>query len=59
MSNADIDAQANMITKKLKISDLQDPDKLNKFLARFSALYDVNNSDITQTNPAIAILGGG
>ena len=59
MSNADIDVQANMITKKLKISDLQDPDKLNKFLARFSALYDVNNSDITQTNPAIAILGGG
>ncbi|AGK58790.1 hypothetical protein HYPDE_35593 [Hyphomicrobium denitrificans 1NES1] len=59
MSNADIDVQANMITKKLKISDLQDPDKLNKFLARFSALYDVNNTDITQTNPAIAILGGG
>lgn len=59
MSNADIDVQANMITKKLKISDLQDSDKLNKFLARFSALYDVNNSDITQTNPAIAILGGG
>jgi hypothetical protein len=58
MSNADIDAQANMITKKLKIADLQDPDKLNKFLARFSALYDVNNTDITQTNPAIAILGG-
>jgi hypothetical protein len=59
MSNADIDVQANMITKKLNISDLQDPDKLNKFLAQFSALYDINNSDITQTNPAIAILGGG
>lgn len=58
MSNADIEVQANAITKKLKISDLQDPDKLKKFLARFSALYDVNNSDITQTNPAITILGG-
>jgi len=59
MSNADIDVQAKMITDKLNLSDLQDPDKLNKFLARFSALYDVNNSDVTQTNPAIAILGGG
>jgi len=56
MSNADIDVQANAITKRLKISDLQDPDKLKKFLAQFSALYDVNNSDITQTNPAITIL---
>jgi hypothetical protein len=56
MSNADIDVQAAMITKKLEISDLQDPDKLNKFLARFAALYDINNSDITQTNPAITIL---
>lgn len=57
MSNADIDQQANMITKKLDLADLQDPDKLKKFLARFSALYDINNTDITQTNPAIAILG--
>ena len=56
MSDADIDVQANMITKKLKIADLQDPNKLNKFLARFSAMYDINNSDITQTNPAITIL---
>jgi hypothetical protein len=57
MSNADIDQQANMITKKLDLADLQDPDKLKKFLARFSALYDINHTDITQTNPAIAILG--
>jgi hypothetical protein len=57
MSNADIEQQAKMITDKLNLSDLKDPDKLNKFLARFSALYDVNNSDVTQTNPALAILG--
>lgn len=59
MSNADIDVQAKMITQKLDLSDFQDPDKLTKFLARFSALYDVANSDITQTNPALLILGGG
>jgi hypothetical protein len=45
MSNADIDLQANMITKKLDLADLQDPKKLEKFIARFSALYDLNNSD--------------
>lgn len=59
MSNADIDVQAKMITQKLDISDLQDPDKLKKFIARFSALYDVANSDVTQTNPALLILGNG
>jgi hypothetical protein len=46
-----------MITDKLDLDDLKDPDKLNKFLARFSALYDINNSDVTTTNPALAILG--
>ncbi|MBA2125460.1 hypothetical protein DLM45_04375 [Hyphomicrobium methylovorum] len=44
MSNADIDLQANMITKKLKIADLQDPKKLEAFISRFAALYDLNNS---------------
>lgn len=44
MSNADIDVQASMITKKLNLDDLKDPKKLEKFLAQFSALYDVNNS---------------
>ena len=45
MSNADIDVQANMISKKLNLKDLRDPKKLQKFIAQFSALYDLNNSD--------------
>ena len=49
MSNADIDTQASMITKKLNLADLQDPTKLNKLISQFSALYDVNNSDASQT----------
>lgn len=44
MSNADIDVQANMITKKLDLKDLQDPKKLQKFIAQFAALYDLNNN---------------
>lgn len=58
MSQADIDTQAAMITKKLNLADLQDPTKLNKLIAQFSALYDVNNSDLSQTSPVVQILQG-
>lgn len=54
MSLADIDLQANMITKKLNIDDLSDPKKLEKFLAKFSALYDVNNASST-TSPILQL----
>lgn len=53
MSNADIDLQANMITKKLKIADLQDPKKLEAFISRFAALYDLNNA--TTDMPSLLI----
>ncbi len=56
MSQANIDTQAAMITKKLNLADLQDPTKLNKLIARFAALYDVTNSDGSQTSPVVQIL---
>ena len=34
-SNADIDSQARTITSKLKLTDLQDPAKVDKLVARF------------------------
>ena len=37
---ADIDKQAKLIDAKLKVSDLQDPQKLDRFLQRFASLYD-------------------
>ncbi len=58
MSNTDIDTQAAMITKKLNLADLQDPTKLNKLIAQFSALYDVNNSNAASTSPVLQILNG-
>lgn len=39
-----IDTQANMLTSQLKLSDLQDPAKLQKFIERFCAQYDANNN---------------
>ncbi|OLP54496.1 hypothetical protein BJF92_03560 [Rhizobium rhizosphaerae] len=56
MQAADIDIQKAYIDKVLKIKDLRDPDKLNKFLTRFTALYDAaNNTDVA---PAALLLGG-
>lgn len=59
MSQADIDVQGAMITKRLDLADLKDPEKVGKFLARFSALYDVANGTSSTASAASIILGGG
>jgi hypothetical protein len=53
-----IDTQARLLSSRLKVSDFQDPAKLQKFIARFAAMYDLNNSDATggSNNYANAIL---
>jgi hypothetical protein len=38
-----IDRQAEMITQKLDIADLKVPTKLDKFLERFTALWEIEN----------------
>ena len=42
-SALDIDKQAAAITERLDIEDLSDPEKLDKFLNRFSTLWDISN----------------
>ena len=59
MSQAEIETQEAMIEKKLDVKDLQDPAKLEKFLARFSALYDIENGGISAASPGAIILGAG
>lgn len=39
-----IDQQAKVVDKFMKIKDLSDPAKVAKLLSRFSAMYDVRNS---------------
>jgi hypothetical protein len=53
MSNADIEQQAKMITDRLDISDLKDPDKLKKLIDRFTVMYDVTEN--TQTDPILSL----
>lgn len=54
-SNANIDTQANQITSKLKLADLKNPQKLDKLIARFAALYDVQNN--TTSSPELQLFG--
>lgn len=42
MSNASIETQAAAITKKLNLDDLKDSKKLDKFVNRFMAMYDIS-----------------
>jgi hypothetical protein len=55
MSTMDIDKQKSLVDKYLKLEDLQDPDKLKKFLSRFTAMYDLSN-DTTQ-DPVLSLFG--
>jgi hypothetical protein len=54
ISNADVDAQADMIERYLDLEDLQDPEAVAKMIVKFSVLYDADNA--STTDPALAVL---
>ncbi|MFT4181889.1 MAG: DUF1217 domain-containing protein, partial [Rhizobium sp.] len=56
MSSMDVDSQAKLLNKVIDITDLQDPDKVNKLLQRFSAMYDLTNNTSSSSSPALSIL---
>ena len=49
-SSQNIDSQAALLQKKLKIPDLRDPAKVKTLVARFAALYDLANPSTAQSN---------
>lgn len=53
MSLLDIDRQAQMISDRLDVDDLQDSDKLSAFLHRFASLWDAENPAATATSPVL------
>ena len=55
---ADIDLQKRTIEKKLDIKTLKDPKELERFINRFLALYEAQNST-SSPSAALLILGGG
>lgn len=56
MAQADIDRQVATIKKRIDIEDFKDPEKLGKFLSRFSAMWDVGNGIALSASPALALL---
>lgn len=59
MAQAPVDRQAEVLKNRLKIEDFKDPQKLEKFLSRFSALYDVANNDATPSLASTLFQGDG
>ncbi len=51
-----IDKQAEEIEKRVDLSELQDPEKLGEFLARFTTLWELQNPSNTASTPQIAVL---
>lgn len=47
MAAMPIDQQAKFVDRFMKIKDLSDPAKVRKLLSRFSAMYDIRNSQST------------
>lgn len=58
MSQADIEVQADILVKRINPADFRDPAKLEKFISRFAALYDLNNGGTNAGSAASIILGG-
>lgn len=42
-ASADIDKQVQLFGQKLNITDFSDPKKLDKFITRFTSLWEINN----------------
>lgn len=54
-SGGDIDVQARQIARLFDIKDLQDPEKVDKLIGRFSAMYDMTNGVTQKTNPIMTL----
>lgn len=55
-SAMDIDRQAEMISSRLDLEELKDPDKLEKFLGRFASLWEVQNPSTTAGTDIASVL---
>lgn len=53
IAQADVDQQVKMLEKKLDIKDFQDPEKLEKFLTRFTSMWEIANPSVTPQSLAL------
>ena len=57
MAAASIEKQAAAIEKRIELEDFQDPAKVDKFLTRFTAMWDATEE--TTSNPVLALFDVG
>jgi hypothetical protein len=57
MSAQSIDTQVNLLSKVLNVADFQNPKKLQTFIARFAAMYDLNNTGSTAATIPSSLAG--
>ena len=50
----DIDKQAERIAEGIEFADFQDPEKLERFLQRFTSLWEIANPTLNTSNPLLA-----
>lgn len=55
IANMPIESQAKLLESKIDFEDFQDARKLDKFIVRFSSIYDSQNS--AATSPILALFG--
>ncbi len=55
IAQADIDMQAKLLSNRLNFDDFKDPVKVEKFLSRFTSLYDLKNPQQMPSIPSILL----
>lgn len=55
IAKADLDKQAAMLKERLDFADFKDPQKLDKFLARFTTMWELNNGTPAAASPAVLL----
>ncbi|MGI6851739.1 DUF1217 domain-containing protein [Mesorhizobium sp. 1B3] len=56
IASADIDRQAKMLEDRIDFTDFQDPAKLEKFMARFTALWEIKNPTSTALSSVASLI---
>ena len=55
VANMDTDMLASLLKKRIDFEDFKDPEKLEKFIARFTALYDMENRQTSSSIPSLLL----
>ena len=55
VAQMDIDQQAKLLEARIDFEDFQDPAKLEKFLTRYTAMYDAQNPTVTPQSMLVSL----